>query len=103
MIFRRNGFESEACYSAAEAFERAQSFAPSLMLCDISMPGESGWELAERVHLCFPDTRLLMLTAYSNHRVQMQAPTLHQSLTTLRKPCRPDDLLRATRALLQIA
>ena len=105
LIFQANGFDSEARYSAADAFERAQSFIPALMLCDISMPGESGLQLAGRVHVALPATRVLMLTAYSGNLAHVRAHALEmqQPLTALSKPCRPDDLLRETRALLQTA
>ena len=105
MIFQANGFESEARYSAADAFERAQSFTPALMLCDVSMPGESGLQLAERIHAALPEIRLLMLTAYASNLVHVRAhaQTMRHPLTMLSKPCRPDDLLRETRALLRTA
>lgn len=105
LIFRANGFDSEARYSAATGFAYAQSYAPAMMLCDVTMPEESGLQLARRVHEAMPSTRLLMLTAYPgntaevrDHEYRMKTP-----LKLLSKPCRPDDLLRETYALLQSA
>ncbi len=105
LVFQANGFESEARYSAAEGFERAKSFAPAIMLCDITMPLESGLELADRVHDALPGTQLLLLTAYSSNAasVRAQSHRMRRPLKLLSKPCRPDDLLRETRALLQSA
>ena len=104
LIFRANGFESEARYSAAAGFAYAQSYAPSLMLCDVIMPEESGLQLARRVREAMPGTQLLLLTAYPSTvpDVQDAAGTSRMPLKLLNKPCRPDDLLRETRALLQI-
>lgn len=121
-IFRANGFESEARYSAATGFEYAQSYRPALMLCDVIMPGESGVQLAGRVRETLPNTQLLLLTAYPSGAAQLrghiaelsaQGGGLREdsfegaSLQTwprlLSKPCRPDDLLRETRTLLQMA
>ena len=48
LVFLANGFESEARYSAAEGLSRARTFAPQLMLCDVTMPEENGLELAEK-------------------------------------------------------
>lgn len=105
LIFRANGFESEARYSAATGFAYAQSYAPSLMLCDVVMPEESGLQLAQRVRRAMPATKLLLLTAYPSTATEVHDPAEAQRkpLKLLSKPCRPDDLLRETRALLQIA
>ncbi len=105
LIFRANGFESEARYSAATGFAYAQSYAPSLMLCDVIMPEESGLQLARRVRETMPGTQLLLLTAYPSTAFEVQDPAEmpRLPLKLLNKPCRPDDLLRETRALLQIA
>ena len=104
LIFRANGFESEARYSAATGFDYAQSYQPSLMLCDVIMPEESGVELARRVREALPRTQLLLLTAYPSHAAEVQSTEkLPTPLKLLRKPCRPDDLLRETHALLRSA
>ena len=104
LIFRANGFESEARYSAAAGFEYAQSYRPSLMLCDVIMPEESGVQLAHRVLEVMPRTQLLLLTAYPSNALEAHSgESLDTSFKLLSKPCRPDDLLRETRALLQLA
>lgn len=105
LIFRANGFDSEARYSAATGFECAQNYHPSLMLCDVIMPGESGLQLAQRVREALPATQLLMLTAYPSNAAEVQdgAAAFRTSLKLLSKPCRPDDLLRETHALLRSA
>ncbi len=105
LIYRANGFDSEARYSAATGFEFAQSFAPALMLCDVTMPEESGLQLARRVREALPGVQLLLLTAYPGNALEVQehATQLHTPLKLLSKPCRPDDLLRESYALLQSA
>lgn len=102
LIYAANGFEAEARYSAAEGLERARTFGPSLMLCDVSMPEESGLSLAEKMNREMPSCRVLMLTAYSGNfaRVEMQAMRMKRPLKLLAKPCPPEELLRETRALL---
>ena len=105
LIYNANGFECEARYSAADGYERAKSFEPALLLCDVTMPDESGLELASRVQQNLPGVRMLMLTAYASNAVKVNAhgKALPQPLKLLNKPCRPDDLLRETRELLAIA
>ena len=103
LIYQANGFDSEARYSAADGFERARSFAPNLMLCDVTMPEISGLELVESMQTYLPETRLLMLTANASNAAMVRAHARRASrpVKLLSKPCRPDDLLRESRALLQ--
>ena len=102
MIYNANGYEAEASYSAAEGFARAKDFSPALVICDVTMPEESGLQLAERMQDAMPGTNLLMLTAYASNAAAVTAHSrrLRRPLKLLNKPCRPDDLLRESRAML---
>jgi CheY-like chemotaxis protein len=103
MVFLVNGFESEACYSAAEGFRIAKSFAPELLLCDITMPGEDGIQLATKVSRELPRCKLIMLTAYLSKSDSQQLEILHRKrpLKVLKKPCPPELLLEEAMELLE--
>ena len=105
LIFQLHGFESEARYSAADGLERARSFDPRLVLCDVTMPEGSGLELAAAMERELPECRVLMLTAYASNglRVDRQAATMRRGLRMLQKPCRPEELLREAERLLGAA
>lgn len=105
LIFRANGYDSEAVYSAADGLARARTFAPELLLCDVTMPEENGLQLVEKLQLEMPECKLLMLTAYSsNHiKVEQHASRTKLPLKLLNKPCRPEILLREAQNLLQTA
>ncbi len=105
LIFQANGYDSEAVYSAAEGLARARTFAPELLLCDVTMPEENGLQLVEKVQHEMPQCKLLMLTAYSsNHiKVEQHASRTKLPLKLLNKPCRPEVLLREAHNLLQSA
>jgi CheY-like chemotaxis protein len=105
LVFQANGYESEAVYSAAEGLARARTFYPGLLLCDITMPEESGLQLVEKVHHEFPNCKLLMLTAYDSNviKVEQHATRTKRPLKLLSKPCRPEILLREAHDLLQTA
>jgi DNA-binding NarL/FixJ family response regulator len=92
-------------YSAADGLARARVFDPGLLLCDASMPGGSGLQLAENVQIELPDCKLLMLTGYSSDdvHIEMQNRTMRHPMKLLKKPCRPELLLREASALLQMA
>jgi CheY-like chemotaxis protein len=105
LIFQAHGFESEAAYSAAEGLERARSFAPGLLLCDVTMPEGSGLQLLESLNSEMPSCQMLLLSAYSSNavKVEQKALQMNRPLKLLRKPCRPEDLLREAEALLRTA
>lgn len=104
MLFSAHGFESEACYSAEEALRRAKTFAPALMLCDVSMPGQNGLQLAAAVHREMPECQMIMLTAYLSNAatVELQALRLKRSLPLLCKPCPPELLLKTVEETLAV-
>lgn len=103
MVFAVNGFESEACYSAVDALRKARTFAPELLLCDVTMPGQSGLQLAATIHREMPECQLIMLTAYltNSASVELEAIRLKRPLKLLNKPCRPELLLKEASELLR--
>ncbi len=50
--------------SAEEALELLDTIAIDVLLTDIEMPGESGIDLAEKVHRTSPEVRIMMLTTF---------------------------------------
>lgn len=105
LIFQANGYDSEAVYSAAEGLARARTFAPELLLCDVTMPDETGLQLADKIQKELPRCKLLMLTAYSSNvvKVEQYASNSNRPIKLLSKPCRPETLLSEARTLLQTA
>jgi CheY-like chemotaxis protein len=105
LIFQANGYDSEAAYSAADGLARARTFAPGLLLCDVTMPDETGLQLAEKMQQEMPGCKLLLLTAYSSNilKVEQHISRTKQPLRLLNKPCRPELLLREAEDLLQSA
>ena len=105
LVFLANGYDSEARYSAAEGLSRARSFGPQLLLCDVTMPEETGLQLVDKISRELPDVRLLMLTAYASNaeKVDAHSSRTGQPLKLLSKPCRPEELLREATALLKTA
>lgn len=103
MIFTANGFESQARYSATEGLACARSFAPSLLLCDVTMPEQNGLQLAATINREMPSCQMLMLTAYSSNaaKVELEAMRMKRPLKLLNKPCRPEVLLQEVKALLR--
>ena len=105
LIFQANGYDSEAVYSAADGLTRARSFSPELLLCDVTMPEETGLQLAEKVQHEMPNCKLLMLSAYTSNaiKVEQHASRTQRPLKLLSKPCRPETLLLEAQAILRSA
>jgi CheY-like chemotaxis protein len=102
MIFVVNGFESEACYSAEDALQKARSFVPELLLCDVALPGQDGLQLAATISREMPTCQMIVLTAYltNDASVELEALRMKRPLTLLNKPCRPELLLKEAGDLL---
>jgi two-component system, NarL family, invasion response regulator UvrY len=49
---------------AGEAIEKARTCAPDLVLLDISLPGRSGLEVLDILHVQFPAIKVLMVSTY---------------------------------------
>jgi CheY-like chemotaxis protein len=105
LIFERNGFAAKQAYSADEALESSRTFAPNLLLCDVTMPGRDGLSLVDDVTREMPACRILVLTGfYSNLKsIREHARKLSRPMGVLTKPCQPSELLREAAALLATA
>ena len=81
--------------SGAEMWQAIEMHgAPHIVLMDVEMPGESGIELTKAVHERHADTRVLMLTAFSDAE-RVVAALKAGAVGYLLKNVSPDDL-RAT-------
>lgn len=56
-----------------DAYEQAQALVPDVVVLDVSMPGESGLEVAKRLKRALPATRVLMLSVYDNTEFVLEA------------------------------
>lgn len=71
-----------------------------LVLTDLKMPIMGGLEMAEKILNDFPDTRILLMTAYSEEAIK---PINERRLPLIRKPFLGDELLRKIGDLLEDA
>lgn len=73
--FRRNGFDVEQAGAAEEAAER---FKPGerrfdVVVTDVHLPGESGVDLARRIHEMLPGQPIVFMTGDSDARIARRA------------------------------
>jgi DNA-binding NarL/FixJ family response regulator len=47
-----------------EALQKVDTLRPDLIFVDIRLPGESGLQLTQRIKTNYPDTKVIIMTAY---------------------------------------
>jgi signal transduction histidine kinase/CheY-like chemotaxis protein len=99
----RAGFRVQAVASAEEALASYAAAAADpfrLVLSDVVMPRQSGWELARRLLSRDADAQMLFMSAQGAAPADGAARDLGRRFELLAKPFRPEGLLRAVRAAL---
>ncbi len=68
MLLRIWGFDTQAVYNGAAAILAAYDYQPDCIVSDISMPGMSGYQLAEKVRQddTFQGMTLIAISAYAD-------------------------------------
>jgi two-component system, NtrC family, response regulator HydG len=84
-ILEDEGLGCEIVGSAEEALEYLESTPFSLVISDIRMEGMSGVELLREVNARWPETPVVLMTAYARDRVLEDAQR-HGAIDVLRKP-----------------
>jgi two-component system cell cycle sensor histidine kinase/response regulator CckA len=82
--------EAEAAYAASEGVD--------LVLTDVVLPDRNGRELFESLSTTRPGLRVLFMSGYTDDEVLRQG--LPEGIPLVRKPMRPDELLRMIREAL---
>ena len=65
-ILELSGHEVELAFTGPEGLEKARSFLPEVILCDIGLPGLDGWAVARKLRAApeTRDARLVALTGF---------------------------------------
>jgi two-component system response regulator HydG len=89
--FKKVGHTVETASSGFEALEKLEKTPFDLLFVDIRMPGMDGIELLEKVKTEYPDTIVIIITAYGSIESAIKAMKLGAS-DYLLKPFKPDQL-----------
>lgn len=89
--FKKYGHVVETASSAFEALEKLEKYPYQLLFVDIKMPGMDGIELLEKVKQAYPNTIVVIITAYGSIESAVKAMRIGAS-DYLLKPFRPDQL-----------
>jgi len=89
--FSRQGYHTQSARSGQEALEKLENENFDILFVDMKMPGMSGFELLEIVKTRYPDTAVVIITAYGSIDTAVQAMKIGAS-DYLLKPFKPDQL-----------
>ena len=89
--FKKLGHRVEMAASGLEAFEKLEKFPFDLLFVDIKMPGMDGIELLGKVKKEYPDTIVIIITAYGSIDTAVNAMKMGAA-DYLLKPFKPDQL-----------
>jgi CheY-like chemotaxis protein len=97
------GFRVEQAHNGLQALDRALSFQPDVVVTDLNIPGIDGFELTRRLkgdhRTC--DIPVLAVTGYAAFASDPGRALRAGCDAVLPKPCSPDDLETAIRALIE--
>ena len=72
-LFTKEGYEVETSESGEEAIEKVKAGRFHVIITDLSMKGMSGLDLLRKVRELDPQCAVLMITAYGNQRIAVEA------------------------------
>ncbi|MBW1751533.1 MAG: sigma-54-dependent Fis family transcriptional regulator [Deltaproteobacteria bacterium] len=98
--FQKYGHMVETASSGFEALEKLEKYPFQVMFVDIKMPGMDGIELLEKVKQEYPDTIVIIITAYGSIESAVKAMRIGAS-DYLLKPFKPDQLSLVMERILQ--
>lgn len=87
-----HGYECVTAESASSARRHLSEGPFALLLSDVNMPGESGFDFAHEVHLDYPDTAVVLVTGVDDRRIA-EAALAQGAYGYVLKPFKANELL----------
>jgi response regulator RpfG family c-di-GMP phosphodiesterase len=94
VLLREEGYACTSVNSAEAALDAARLTEFPLVISDVRMPGKDGFWLLDRVRESYPDTAVIMLTAYGDTEAAVEC-LRNGAADYLLKPPKVTDLIRA--------
>ena len=60
-LLRMEGHDSKACYNGSDVYRAVQEYDPDVVLLDIGLPGQSGWDVAQQIRTGIPGRRPVLI------------------------------------------
>jgi len=98
--FEKAGYTVDTAASGFEALEKIETYPFDIMFVDIKMPGMDGIQLLERIKTDYPDTAVIIITAYGSIESAIHAMKAGAS-DYLLKPFKPKYLSLVMEKIMQ--
>ena len=95
-LLEAEGYHVITARNAYEALESVSREIPEVIITDVRMPLMDGIELTRRIRKLSRKTRIVVLTAYGDHRMYERARR-HGADDLIFKPCDNEELLASVR------
>lgn len=96
----RLGHSVDTATSAEEGLRFTREHSYDLVFSDVKMPGASGLEVLRQVRDRFPDTEVILLTAFGDVKMSVDAMKAG-AFEFMLKPCSPEDIAMVTQRALE--
>lgn len=73
LLLSKKGYDCQTANTAEEGIEKATSFQPDVILCDIVMPGKSGIDILDDIRRKSPEAAIIMMTAFGTLETAIDA------------------------------
>ena len=94
------GYETAVACDVPEALEKLESEPRDLIITDLNLPGASGLELLKQVRLDYPETTVVVVTAYGTIETAVEAMK-SGAYDYITKPVHPDELRAVVNRVLE--
>ena len=98
-FFKQKGHEVLKAFYGDQALEQIEQKRPSVVILDLQMPGLNGIAVLEKIRSDYPDTKVLVITGFSDQYQEQLARLKAEKVWT--KPVSLIDLTREVEALLE--
>jgi len=99
-FYEQEGFRVTTASSGEEGVEKLAQEKFSIMVSDVQMPGLDGFQLARHVREKYPDTDVILITAFGNVKQAVEAMKLGAS-DYITKPFQPEAIRLVSEKLIE--
>lgn len=99
-FYEQEGYKVATASSGEEGLDRLTEEKFALVVSDVKMPGIDGFQLARRVREKYPDTDVILITAFGNIKQAVEAMKLGAS-DYITKPFQPEVIRIVSEKLLE--
>lgn len=101
-FFTKKGFEVSSAQEGKTAEKMLRKEAFDLVICDFKLPDYTGLELLEKIKILQPQTKVIIITGYSDVRIAVQA-LKKGAFDYVTKPLYPDEIYLTVQNALEAA